>query len=651
MATSYIYEKEVDCEACPSVRVKRTIIAKLEQKENVRYLRQTRANREELVQFKALSKRNGNIRQYDVKRVGAIGSSSRLGQAAQAIGTIATPGNISPYRSPIRSGIARALTPGKPGGMRGVRRRGRTSRCPEGFQYGGRFTDNEFSTCGQQLFDVPSPLGATIRAIREQQRAAARGPAQPRTAATPIASQGTVNRDRAVRAAQIPRVSATTKKTDRDKSTAEVIKTMGKPDINATRLVRRDGYVLEPVVTPRVLRTIPDNRDMVDATFILTAKNRADLGDQELGLLSNTGVTNVTYVFQDGSYVQIRKVRSLTRGERRKLGRTVNAAMKVDNESDPLARLKYVSDETGDGIDLVESLRGGRTIQKILSGKGKVSRSKDSETVDPLGDAAKTVRDGGDISSIRPTILQEAIGKTNLFKKTGTDKYKAADGRVYTLRTSGKSGEHITQAMSSAVQDHLGLNGVDIAFVGKGSSKRKYLSMTPESEIVDGALSKEKSFNDLDVDDVAKLFVSDMVMDIESRASNTVAIFDKGDESSLIATFARSELVDLSDAKIRERTQKKIRDMKALQPDSIYSKYYKSLKAEQRRQMQEEIDKLIAKAREFNFTKFRDKLYADGELSSAEKTHLNIIAKIIKTRIDVLTDSREVLMRVLGGQK
>lgn len=655
MVSSYIYEKEVGCDSCPNVRVKRTIIAKLDTKSNIRYIRGTRANREELIQFKAFSKRNGNIRQYDVKRVGSIGSSSRLGQAAQAIGSIITPGNISPYRSPIRSGISRALTPGKPGGGRGMNRRNRTSRCPEGYQYGGRFTDNQFSTCGQQLFDIPSPLGATIRALREQQRAAGR-PRGNESVGTPITGSGTAGSDLVKRQPNIPRVAQTTNKRLRDQRVAEAVKALGKKDINAVQMVRRDGFVLEPVVTARVLRTIPDNRDMVDATYVMTAKSAAEIGDQELGLLSNTGITNVTYVFSDGSFVQLKKMRALTRGERRKLGRTVNAAMKVDNKNDPLARLKYVSDETGDGIGVVERLKGGRTVEKILSGaSAKIRRAEtpeaDTSKATTLEVAAEIIRDGGDLSSISPTTLQQAISKTNLFKKTAPNTYKAADGRVYTLRTSQSSGEHITQSMSSAIQDHLGLNGIDIAFVGDGSAKRKYLSMTPESEIIDGALTREKSMKDLDTDDVARLMVSDIIADIEQRPSNSIAIFQKNEEIAPIATWAKSELVDLSDIKIRERTQKKIREFASIQANGLYGKYYSGLQDSQKRRLQEQIDQLLQRARKFNFTKYRDKLYSDGQLSDAEKTHLNIVAKIMKTRIDALLDSREVLMRVLGGQK
>ena len=120
------------------------------------------------------------------KRVGVFGSNSRFGQAAQAVGSTALPGNISPVRSPrsaLRSGIYRTLTPGGGSGrgrrLAGAGRRllGRSGRgarnrfrCPPGFENGGTFTDRRFSTCGAQILAIPnfgpgSLIGGTGRAL------------------------------------------------------------------------------------------------------------------------------------------------------------------------------------------------------------------------------------------------------------------------------------------------------------------------------------------------------------------------------------------------------------------------------------------------------------------------------------------------------
>jgi len=86
----------------------------------------------------------------------------------------------------------------------------------------------------------------------------------------------------------------------------------------AARMVRRDGFVLEPVVPARVLRSIPDNRDMEGATYLLSAFSAKDFGNDEVGLLSNTGVSSVIYVMPGGSTISLSKARELNCGRKKK---------------------------------------------------------------------------------------------------------------------------------------------------------------------------------------------------------------------------------------------------------------------------------------------------------------------------------------------
>jgi len=157
--------------------------------------------------------------------------------------------------------------------------------------------------------------------------------------------------------------------------------------------------------------------------------------------------------------------------------------------------------------------------------------------------------------------------------------------------------------------------------------------------------------SDLSTNDVAKMLVSDLVSDITQRPRNSVAIVKKDDSVKPVPLAVDSELTDLSEIKIRERTKAQIRKFGSVSGEGLYSKYYKELKEEQRRLMQKQIADLLLRARQFNFTKYRDRLYRDGELSQSEKTHLNIVAKIIENRIEVLGSQREQLIKALGGNK
>ena len=97
------------------------------------------ASKQEIVNYKAMVKMLGLGDNYRVKRVGTIGSSSTIGQTAQAVGSYFLPGDTSILRSPIRSTGFSLLTPGTPNILRlpSMRTgRDKVHRCPEGFQYG-----------------------------------------------------------------------------------------------------------------------------------------------------------------------------------------------------------------------------------------------------------------------------------------------------------------------------------------------------------------------------------------------------------------------------------------------------------------------------------------------------------------------------------
>jgi len=200
------------------------------------------------------------------------------------------------------------------------------------------------------------------------------------------------------------------------------------------------------------------------------------------------------------------------------------------------------------------------------------------------------------------------------------------------------------------MQSYLGLNSPDIAPVGKGD-KKNYLVEVADSAIEGATLQKDVKLSDIPTTEMASMLVSDIISDITDRKSNSIAVLKKDDEMLAFPDISKSELINLSEVSVTERTKARIRDFRSVSGNGLYSKYYRELKEDQQRLMQQQIAELIERAREFNFTKFRDRLYRDGELSGAEKVHLNIIQKIVENRVDVLRQSREQLMEVLGGKK
>jgi hypothetical protein len=629
-----------------------------------------------IVDFKALSRRSGVTRQYGIK-VGLIGTHSTIGQGLGAAGSVVIPGNMGAVRSPIRSAGWRGITPGKPN-VPGRRPGGDgTSRCPEGYQYGGRFTDNRMSTCGAKLFDIPSALGLAIGAIRRL----ARGVAAPATtSSTPITGEPMPESIVQSRRPQIPRVGNENRPAVLA-AAKNLVSEIGRADKPVVRMVRKDGFVLEPVVSAQVLRAIPDNRDMEGATYLLSVQSVDQIGGQELGLLSNTGVTKLTYVLPGGSSLNLEKKRPLTVGERRKLGRTVNSAAKIDVENDPTARLKEVVNQTGDGIGYSENFnninnpnevvsKNGRSVPRWADevfGKGKKAkplaeslRSNDSESqvgkqITDLDQAVNAISAGKSLNEIDPAILGQAISKSNVFKLQKLDAKRSVvtgpNGFRYIMHKSSSDNEHIGQRVASDFQQFIGLESPDVFFSGTGS-KRDYLIEDPGNIIRGYQVDRRKTFSDYEPGDVAKMLVSDWITDQRMRDPGSIVPVSNGENVRPVLTNNyTSALTDLDKIQITQRTKMTIKDFLSSPGNDKYLQYFQKLQKQQQLAFRREIDALLLRARKFNFTQLKSRLYSDGRLSGAEKVHLDIVGRIIDIRINNYENSKNILLEIFGEKK
>ena len=642
------------------------------------------ATRQQLISYKALIKRSGRGRDFEFKRIGLVSSNSPVLQGIQAAGSAFTPGNLSIIRSPIRSSITRTLTPGIPGipGM-GMGRGGAgngVSRCPEGYQYGGRFTDNKFSTCGQQLFALPGPLGLAISLIRRALRAGT-------NIAPPV---GTVlgagqygDSGISSRAPQIPKVSLP----NPAKVKAEIqklVRPLAEVSQATARLVRRDGFILEPVVSPSVLRNIPDNRDMEGAIYVMSIASADLIGKDELGLLSNTGVRKVQYVLPGGHELSLEKRRPLTVGERRKLGRTVNSAIESSNTKDPSSRLKMVANETGDGIGYSEKFVGIRNPNEIgkdgrekwasMAFRKRSARAIDVEKLEAeeiaqkpiatseigndittLAGAIAHIDRGGALSQISPDILQQALSKSAKIKREKISNSRflltVQNGDKYIEKTNAQKFEALSQRFASQIQQHLGLEAPNVIFMGTGDSRR-YLVQDAETAAKGAKMNENATFRSAPWQEVSRLLISDILTDVQNRNPGSIEIAESNKKMKIVPmTNDGAGLTELSKVSITQRTEESIKDLFAPSQQELYKKYFEELKEQQRAQTLQFIATLIKRAREFSFANFKTRLYNDGKLSSGEKIHLNILEKLYSNRIEQLVSSNESYNKIVSGSK
>jgi hypothetical protein len=637
-----------------------------------------------LIDFKALAQRAGFNKKYSVK-VGIYETHSPIGQTIESIGSMNLPGNPSPLRSPVRSAGFRTITPGKPnipvnlpGSVKPNVVRNREYRCPEGYQFGGRFTDNRMSTCGVQLFDIPSPLGLAIGVIRRLARGSNMSPqqAESRIITGNIPGGSTIDSRRPV----IPRVSVSNPKVATEAAN-KLITDLGKTDKLTARMVRRDGFVLEPVVSAQVLRAIPDNRDMEGAHYLMSVASPDQFGGQELGMLSNTGVTKLSYVIPGGSTISLEKRRPLTVGERRKLGRTVNSVEKISIENDPTARLKEVANETGDGLAYTESFPNIPNANELVSkpgkkpvakwvdvafGKGKKAKLIEEGTannsikkevggkISNIDDAIAHLDKGGSLAEIDPLIIQQVLTKQSIIKLQKLDNKKSIatlpNGNKYTVYSPSNKFEHLSQSFAANVQHAMGLETPDVVFIGQGDA-RKYAVEDISSAMRGYKVDMSKTIKDFSPVDVARIMVSDWLTDQRDRGpAGIIPISNGSDIRPVLVNNTSSGLIALDKIEITNRSKMQIEDMYTASRVSVLKDYYLTLQENQKYAFKKEVDALLKKAREFNFTNFKTQVYNDGHLSDAEKIQIDIMQRILNQRVTFLTQSKEMLLRVLGNK-
>jgi len=645
---------------------------------------------DELLQYKGMLYRSGALRASAEKVVGTVGSSSRAGQAAQAVGSTLLPGNVSPLRSPVRSGIARALTPGGGSG------RGRVSgkpergyRCPEGFQFGGRFTDANFSTCGKQLFDIPSLRETLAQAVFRTRGLRAIG-SRPEGGGEGERLGGVVSASQVQlmtsRAANVPPVGKADGKA-RSSSIKNAVSAAANQDAASAVLVRRDGYVMVPVVSSAELRGVPDNRNMEEAAWVQSVRNANAIGGEELGFLSNTGVTTLVYVTPNGVQLTLDRTRDLSTGERRQLGKDVNTAADLDVDADPAARLKFLAEESDGAFEFSQDfgdVKNPEQVQSSGEGKGKPrwvvdafinppdERTEDvaepdeaeaaaepddavsvapssRERITSLKEGVEHLNKGGLLADLAPAIVVEALERSDIYEdrelRDGFRLFESEDGRRIMLKENNEPFEHMSAHYTSELMREFGVQAPAVKFAGEGD-ERPFLYRSPDQVVEDVEIDPEMGPEDLPGEIILAVQTADWLSDTRERSPASILVARQGDEVDGVVTIGPpAGLIGLSESELALRRN--------IGPEDFFQDTMESygrnfVDEEDRELMLEVVDQLLQRAQEFDWTLYREKLSIDGRLSEGEERHLAILEDLFSTRLEALERSKDAILQILG---
>lgn len=626
-----------------------------------------------------------NVSDIDVK-VGLIGSEGRIGQTAQAVGTAGLPGNMSSYRSPVRSRLYAAVTPGggnnrhipRPHGQHGY-------RCPAGFEMGGRFTDNRFSTCGAQLFDIPNILGRALR-----------------SAVTSIQSDNLENISQVIqggtasdklyaiqRMANIPR-SGAVNPVKRRAAAEEAMRTITGSPSGEARLIRKDGVTLRPLVPSSVLRNFGGNKDMEDGFFIRSINRPDDIKGDDLALLAGPSIAGVYYVTSNGSIIGIERQRDLTVGERRKFGRQLNrAADSIDqydvgntvrdfasstngafkyverfpNVEKPLDYVEY-TDNSGKKVQVRRwvfetFLKGGKRNQRGVSSRtSEVVRQITQDDADlnespqSVAEAVKYLDNGGNPFDISSNLIADSLVRSKMFSSrklgTGVTEYQDSKGKsIYQIPETTSNGS-LAEKLYSDVFGFVGGSPQTVRLAGKPGSREVFIGEPTRSDIRGDS---NIPYSKIDKGEMFRALVTDYLLDNRRRSPATLRPAVSGNTTTVIPSGNElSSLAGLTKTEIQRRFNIDLPEYLDNRGASMYKDELTDISVVQQQAITRMYDTMLERARAFKWDEYISRLKADGNLSEAETLHLSIVKDLFSERLDRLVKNKTAILRAFGIQ-
>jgi len=421
------------------------------------------------------------------------------------------------------------------------------------------------------------------------------------------------------------------------------------------------------------LRTVPDNRNMENSIYVMKIGKPSELGNDELGLLSNSGVEKVSYVLPNGGLLQLRKTRPLTVGERRKLGKTVSASSKIDISQDPSARLKFVSSEMGDGIQYSERLgiknpndfisvrgEGGKkkTVRRwhyeaFLAKKTKspkteveVNLGEKEELITDLRSAVRHLNSGGNIGRVASSIRINAMKRSSLYKskkfKDGVVVFEKGDGLSYYEIQAQNDFEHLGAAVSSQVQQGLGIAAPQ-AYLLQSGKRGSYLLTQAQDAYGRGSIDRNK-FDSLPVEDMLAIAVSDWLTDTSSRNPSNIQPVVIGGRLRAVPGINPGALI----GRMNTRYDIDFGQLYSKELSDQWGNYFDTISREQKQRVVKLLEQLIERAKSVSILEISRRLSVDGDLLPAEKIHLKLIEKLYDSRVKRLSASKKQFLGIIG---
>ena len=607
------------------------------------------------------------------QKAGLVRSNSRIGRAAQAVGSVIVPGDMSRVRSPIRSTISRALTPGGGGGLPGrIGGQRVVTRCPPGYEHGGRFSNRTFTNCGMQLFEaiIMAAEAATGDGGNGGKLGIAGTPAPSILRGVRVtAGKYTGEAINIARAADVPRMAKPSAK-NRDQAIASVVGAASSAEGPFIRMVRADGVTFSPVSDIARIAKQRNNPDMKGATWVTALNSPKSIGGQELALFG-AGITSIRYAIPGSGEIRLDATKPIGQARASALMRKLATARAKTDENGSAIR-EMVRQSAGDLVYSESFPNIDKPNELVVIAKGKERMTMPRWVYEAWYSDKSSGKDKSSGWTVIDTVVnsssQEAIGKD--IKAEATAESLAAlpsfeRGKALALgkstdigigRTSvamndgttwivhGENADsHIGIVVGNDIAKSLGIHAPDSYLFGESNARRAVVESPGEMTGV--KMSKDDVISDIPGEQLARIAIVDYLTNNQGRTPATV-IPAKGKGSDVISmSSGRNVLSGVGGVKKPSQN-----DFASYLKQDGSSKWLAE-KVAAMEKVKEKVaamyEQMLQQAEQFDWDSYIDRLAIAG-LTEGEKNHLGTMKDLYAIRVRQMKSSRKSFLSVLG---
>jgi hypothetical protein len=421
---------------------------------------------------------------------------------------------------------------------------------------------------------------------------------------------------------------------------------------------------------------------MEGGSIISRAPSPANIGNYEVSIVAN-GARAAYIVIPGGSSVSIERAANFSNGDSNSIKRQWATIQRTRKADDGLLSLQQLAERSkgkiiytenfnadikqpnemiriarGEAEKVVprwmfaayyaENASGRSSSEQAWKEVGVVPQGSDSDlirTFASLKEAQAVIDNGGALNEVPARFLDEVLKRSNTFERTDI-----GGGKTLIVRKNGERLIRYEADGKTALADRMAMDfgralGVavpDARLAGTGS-RRAILLGTAESAANNGKFSNEP-LSSVKPEDLARIALVDYVTGRDGRNPGSISVIDNGDQIIPVVDAIGTK-PNMTAAIVRKPDT----TLSAEDGGSWLRQYTGNMTTSNRKVMIEMFDSLLERASQFDWPAYMTRLGLDGDLSPADKQHLDVLKNLVESRLAQLRTSRKTVIRIIGG--